>query len=136
VICHAIGRMEVEGAIRHAVEGRLCFAGIGGPVGTPRSDVRGVAVFLGMVPLFMGDFVPSEMPVRAVFAVHVVFLLGVRALFVSYTVWLRVNPGAGLFGTDTDTDALYASLSRSSRSRRSIASTHSTTVEVDIERSL
>jgi hypothetical protein len=103
---------------------------LGGPVGTPRSDVRGIAVFLGMVPLFMGDFVPSEMPVC------VVFLLGIRALFVSYAVRLRVNPGAGLFGTDADTDALYASLSRSSHSRHSIASTHLTTVEVDIERSL
>jgi hypothetical protein len=89
-----------------------------------------------MVPLFMGNFIPSEMPVRAVFAVHVVFLLGVRVLFMSYAVRLCVNPGAGLFGTDADTDTLYASLSRSSCSRHSIASTHSTIVEVDIERSL
>jgi hypothetical protein len=96
----------------------------------PCSDVCGIAVILGMVPLFMGVFIPSEMPVC------VVFLLGIHVLFTSYTIWLHVNPRAGLFGTNADTDALYASLSRSSGSRRSIASTHSTTVEVDIERSL
>ena len=111
--------------------GTFCFAGTWCPDGIPRSDVRGVPIELAVVPLVAAVLDPYclvelanltfvVLGIRVLPAVYVGLVCGVLrvVLFVFCTV------------------ALYASLSNSSRSRRSMALTHSTTVEVEIERSL
>ena len=104
------------------------------PVGTPRSNVHGAVIALGMEPLATVGFLSLGLLICVVLMMHMDCWLYTLTVFTECVLRLQVRLEVGLLAADTD--ALYASLLRSLHSHCSTASTHLTTVEVKVNRFL
>src|SRR5271156_4476770 len=103
-----------------SAKGTTAFEGTWGPVGVLRFTVRGAVLALANLLVVVAVMALTNLPVTASLGAA---LRGRSALEVAFLSAIALV-------------AWYASCSRSSHSRHSIASTHSTIVEVDVERPL
>src|SRR5271156_1758612 len=103
-----------------SAKGTTAFEGTWGPVGVLRFMVCGAVLALANLLVVVAVMARTNLPVTASLGAA---LRGHSALEVAFLSAIALV-------------AWYASCSRSSRSRCSIASTHSTIVEVDVERPL